>query len=326
MFEGFMVDSERMTLWHTLFVILLISICAQPVKLGVERITLILVPLMIFLLVIGLILALSSSGMEASIHNILYADFSAMDAQTPILALQRAFYTLALGIGAMMAYGRYLPAGMSIGYSATLVITIDLLFSILSGLIISALMLSAGQQPGLDSQFAFLVMPVILGKFSAAGMFTSLFFLLMTIAVLTTAIALLEAPITFVQRKFNVSRLKAVVSLGVAIWLFGLGVVLAHSVWNGDGFTVALFFGDEAVRLVNNAGFHDVLVFISSHLIQPFVALFVCLFAAWKIPREVSHKEFALSKHYSFEIWNYLVRYIVPVLLLVVILAAWGIV
>jgi NSS family neurotransmitter:Na+ symporter len=326
MFEGFMVDSERMTLWHTLFVILLILICAQPVKLGVERITLILVPLMIFLLVIGLILALSSSGMEASIHNILYADFSAMDAQTPILALQRAFYTLALGIGVMMAYGRYLPTGMSIGYSATLVITIDLLFSILSGLIISALMLSDGQQPGLDSQFAFLVMPVILGKFSSAGMFTSLFFLLMTIAVLTTAIALLEAPITFVQRKFNVSRLKAVVSLGVAIWLFGLGVVLAHSVWNGDGFTVALFFGDEAVRLVNNAGFHDVLVFISSHLIQPFVALFVCLFAAWKIPREVSHKEFALSKHYSFEIWNYLVRYIVPVLLLVVILAAWGIV
>jgi NSS family neurotransmitter:Na+ symporter len=326
MFEGFMVDSERMTLWHTLFVILLILICAQPVKLGVERITLILVPLMIFLLVIGLILALSSSGMEASIHNILYADFSAMDAQTPILALQRAFYTLALGIGVMMAYGRYLPAGMSIGYSATLVITIDLLFSILSGLIISALMLSDGQQPGLDSQFAFLVMPVILGKFSSAGIFTSLFFLLMTIAVLTTAIALLEAPVTFVQRKFNVSRLKAVVSLGVAIWLFGLGVVLAHSVWNGDGFTVALFFGDEAVRHVNNPGIHQVLLFISSHLIQPFVALFVCLFAAWKIPREVSHKEFALSKHYSFEIWNYLVRYIVPVLLLVVILAAWGIV
>ena len=77
---------------------------------------------------------------------------------------------------------------------------------------------------------------------------------------------------------------------------------------------------------MNNAGFHDVLVFISSHLIQPFVALFLCLFAAWKIPREVSHKEFALSKHYRFEIWNYLIRYIVPVLLLVVILAALGII
>jgi NSS family neurotransmitter:Na+ symporter len=326
MFESFMVDSERMTLWHTLFVIILISICAQPVKSGVERVTLILVPVMILLLAIGLILALASSGMQDSIRYILYVDFSAMDARTPIVALQRAFYTLALGIGAMMAYGRYLPAGVSIGYSAALVIAIDLLFSIFTGLSINALMLSAGQQPGLDSQFAFRVMPVILERFSSADLFNTLFFLLLTIAALTTSIALLEAPITYFQRKCNISRLRAAVLLGIGTWLFGLGVVLAHSVWNGDGFTIALFFGDEAIRLINNAGFHDVLVFISSHLIQPFVALFVCLFVAWKIPREVSHKEFALSRHYSFEIWNFLIRYIVPVLLLVVILAAFGII
>lgn len=326
MFESFMIDSERMTLWHTLFVVLLISICAQPVKLGVERVTMILVPLMILLLVIGLILALESSGIQQSIRYILYADFSALDAQTPILALQRAFYTLALGIGVMMAYGRYLPSGLSIGYSACLVITVDLLFSIFTGLAINALMLSAGQEPGLDSQFAFRVMPVILSQFSSTGLFNSLFFLLMMIAALTTSIALLEAPITCIQRKYKVSRLRAAVSLGVGIWLFGLGVVFAHSTWNGDGFTIALFFGDEALRLVNNAGFDDVLVFVSSHLIQPLVALFICLFVAWKIPREVSHKEFALSKQYSFEIWNYLVRYIVPVLLLVVILAGLGII
>jgi len=249
-----------------------------------------------------------------------------MDSNTPILALQRAFYTLALGIGVMMAYGRYLPAGVSIGYSAALVIMVDLLFSIFTGLSINALMLSAGQQPGIDSQFAFRVMPVIMDQFSYGGLFSTLFFVLLTIAALTTSIALLEAPITYLQRIRSITRLRATLILGVGIWLFGLGVVLAHSVWNGEGFSLALFFGDDAIRLVNNAGFHDVLVFVSSHLIQPFVALFICLFVAWKIPREVSHKEFALVRHYSFEIWNYLVRYIVPVLLLVVILAAFGII
>ena len=326
MFETFMSDSERLTLWHTLFVIVLISICAQPLKLGVERITLILVPIMFLLLVIWLFLGYTSSGMLQSIRYTLYADFSAMDSHTPILALQRAFYTLALGIGVMMAYGRYLPAGVSIGYSAALVVTIDLIFSILTGLSINALMLSAGQQLGIDSQFAFRVIPVILGQFSSGNLFSAMFFLLLTIAALTTSIALLEAPITYIQRKRSISRMKAALILGIGVWLFGLGVVLAHSVWNGDGFTVALYFGDKAIRLVNNAGFHDVLVFVSSHLIQPFVALFICLFVAWKIPREVSHKEFALSKHYSFEIWNYLIRYIVPVLLLVVILAAFGLI
>ena len=326
MFDGFMIDSERMSLWLTLFVIVLISICAQPIKLGLERALLILVPLMIFLLVIGLILALMSSGFEESIRSILYCDFSAMEARTPILALQRAFYTLALGIGVMMAFGRYLPVGVPIGYCAFLVITIDLLFSLFAALSINALMLAADQQAGLDSQFAFRVMPVVMGKFASAPLFSTLFYLLMMIASLTTSIALLEAPINYIQRKCGISRLRAAVALGTVIWLFGLGVVLAHSVWNGDGFTIALFFGDEAIRLVNNAGFHDVLVFISSHLIQPFAALFLCLFVAWKIPREISHKEFALSRHYSFEIWNYLVRYIVPVLLLVVILAAVGLI
>ena len=326
LFEELTIDSERMSLWHTLFVIVLVSICAQPIKQGLERIMLILVPAMILLLVIGLILAMTSSGIESSIRYILYADFSAIDSNTPILALQRAFYTLALGIGVMVAYGRYLPSGISIGYSAALVITVDLLFSIFTGLSINALMLSAGHEPGIDSQFAFRIMPVILDQFSSGATYSALFFLLLTIAALTTSIALLEAPITYFQRKCRVSRLKAAVLLGIGVWLFGLGVVLAHSVWNGDGFTVALFFGDQAVRLINNAGFNDVLVFVSSHLIQPFVALFMCLFVAWKIPREVSHKEFALAKHYSYEIWNYLIRYIVPVLLLIIILAAFGLI
>ncbi len=325
-FEDFTTDGERMALWHTLFVILLVTICAQPPRQGLERYALILVPAMVLLLIIGLILALLSSGMSASIQYILYADFAAIDSHTPILALQRAFYTLALGIGVMMAFGRYLPAGVPIGYAAGLVITVDLLFSIFTGLSINALMLSAGQQPGVDSQFAFRVMPVILDRFTSASLFAALFYALMTIAALTTSIALLEAPITYFQRKARVSRLKATALLGVGVWLFGLGVVLAHSAWNGDGFTIALFVGDEAVRLVNNAGFHDVLTFVSSHLIQPLAALCLCLFVAWKIPREVSHKELALARHFWFEIWNYLLRYIVPVLLGIVLLAAIGII
>ena len=325
-FEAFTGDGERMALWHTLFVILLVSICAQPPRRGLERYGLILVPTMVGLLVVGLVLAILSSGMTASVRYILYADFAAIDSHTPILALQRAFYTLALGIGVMMAFGRYLPAGVPIGYAAGLIITVDLLFSIFTGLSINALMLSAGQQPGVDSQFAFRVMPVILDRFASANLFNALFYALMTIAALTTSIALLEAPISYLQRKTRVSRPRATALLGVGVWLFGLGVVLAHSAWNGEGFTLALFIGDEAVRLVNDAGFHDVLVFVSSHLIQPLAALCLCLFVAWKIPREVSHKEFALAHHYWYEIWNYLVRYIVPVLLGIVILAAFGII
>ena len=326
LFEALTFDSERMTLWHTLFVIMLVAVSAQPPARGIERTMLVLVPTMILLLLIGLILALGSDGMGSGIRSILYADFTAIDPQTPILALQRAFYTLALGLGVMIAYGRYLPDDVPIGYSAALVVTVDLMFSIFTGLSINALMFSSGHEPGIDSQFAFRIMPVIFNQFSSSGLFTTLFFMLMAIASLTTSIALIEAPITYLQRKLRMTRLRAAVYLGIGVWIFGLGVVLAHSVWNGNGFSLALFIGDDTVRLVNNAGFHDVLVFTASQLIQPLVALSLCLFVAWKIPRQISHKALSLSRHYNFEIWCYLLRYIIPVLLLVVILAGFGII
>ncbi len=325
LFHDFMFDSERMALWLTLFIILLVTISAQELRKGLERICLLLVPLMIFLLACGLILAIYSSEFGNSVKYLLYADFSAFDARTPIVALQRAFYTLVLAVGVMIAFGRYLPRGISIGYSASLVIAIDLLFSIFTGLTINALIFSTGYEPELHNQFAFTILPVVFTHFDSAGLFAAMFYLLITLAALTTTIALMESPITYLQRKFDCSRLRAACLLGCGVWLFGMGVILAQSVWNGSGFTLALFFGDEAVRLVNNAGFDDVLIFFSNHLVQPFVALFTCIFVAWVIPREVSFAELAFTHKIRFEIWNYLIRYITPVLLLIVIIASLGI-
>ncbi len=325
-FSEFLIDSERMMLWHTLFVILLITIGAQQLHKGIERISYLLVPGMIAIMVIGLIIASTSTGFEQSIRYLLHADFSMLDANAPLLALQRAFYTLALGLGAMIIYGSYLPANISIGYSAILVITIDLLFSIIVGLTINAMVFSAGMLPGLGSQFAYRILPDVFNQHASGQFFAVLFYMMLTIAALTTSLALMEGPVSYIQRKFSYSRIKSVVLLGMAIWAFGLGSIFSFSVWNGDGLTIALFYGGEAVRIVYNAGFHDVMVAISSHVIQPLAALFLCLFVAWVIPREISHREFAMPGKYWYEIWNYIIRYITPVLLMIVALDAWGII
>jgi len=325
-FSEFLIDSERMMLWHTLFIILLITIGAQQLHKGIERISYLLVPGMIAIMVIGLIIASTSTGFEQSIRYLLHADFSMLDANAPLLALQRAFYTLALGLGAMIIYGSYLPANISIGYSAVLVITIDILFSIIVGLTINAMVFSAGMLPGLGSQFAYRILPDVFNQHASGQFFAVLFYMMLTIAALTTSLALMEGPVSYIQRKFSYSRIKSVVLLGMAIWTFGLGSIFSFSVWNGDGLTVALFYGGEAIRIVYNAGFHDVMVAISSHVIQPLAALFLCLFVAWVIPREVSHREFAMPGKYWYEIWNYLIRYITPVLLMIVALDTWGII
>ncbi|MCP4494017.1 MAG: sodium-dependent transporter [Gammaproteobacteria bacterium] len=324
-FDALLMDSERMALWHTLFVILLVSIVSQPVKLGIQKLSMLLVPGMIVLLIISLVLAIYSSAFGRSVEYMLYVDFSAFDSDTPLLALQRAFYTLTLGIGLMMAFGRYLPTDISLGYSAGLVITVDLLLTVFVGLVINSLIFSSGMEVGADNQFAFRLLPAVFGQFEFGQIFGAMFFLLLVVAALTTSVALMESPVGYLQRQFNYTRLKSTIIIVLLVWLFGIGTVFSYSVWHDDGFTIALFFGDEAVRLVNNAGFHDVLVFLSSYLIQPVVALLLCLFVAWIIPREVSFKELALPGRHWFELWNYLVRYITPVLLLVIFLKSIGV-
>ncbi len=324
LFRNFQADSESMMLWHTLFVLLMIAIGARDLKNGLQKIFIVLVPAMLLLLVIGLIYASYSSGMTESIEYILYPDWSRVDANMPLLALQRAFYTLALGLGVMVIYGAYLDEDVSIGYAATQIIVIDFLFSIFTGLAINALVFSADLEPVLEDELAFRVLPVVFGSFQFGALFGALFYLLLTLAAITTAVAILEAILTYYCEKFKCSRLKASIQLGILVWLLGLGTIFSYSLWQDTGFTMTLYFGDEAYRVVNEAGFHDVIIFISSHLLQPLAALFLALFVGWVIPRSASFEALDLSKRQLFEIWNILIRYIAPTLLVIVLLSSLG--
>jgi NSS family neurotransmitter:Na+ symporter len=326
LFKDFVGDAERMMLWHTLFVILLVSISAQHSKFGLERLFQFIVPLILFILTCGFVLASNSPEFMRSVKFLLYADLANVDAQIALLALQRAFYTLALGVGVMMIFGSYLPSNISIGYSAGLIIVIDLLISIIIGLSLNTLVFVAGMEPAIVNQFAFRALPYAFSQFQYGELFGALFFLLLALASLTTTVALLEAPVRYIQRKFGIDRTKAAIYIGLAIWLFGLGAVLSYSVWSGNGFTVAFFLPVDAIRLVNNAGFHDVMVFFSSHLIQPLVALFLCVFVGWILPRSVAFNELRPSRRFWFELWNYSIRYVTPVLILVVALNSLGVV
>ena len=325
LFRNFQSDSEAMMLWHTLFVLVIIAIGARDLKQGLEKIFMILVPAMVLLLVVGLIYAFYSSGMVESVQYILYPDWSRVDASMPLLALQRAFYTLALGLGVMLIYGAYLDEQVSIGYTAAQIIVIDLLFSIFTGLAINALVFSVELEPVLDDELAFRVLPVVFGSFEFGTLFGALLYLLLLLAAITTAVAILEAILTCYCKKFNYSRLKSALQLGLIFWVLGLGTIFSYSMWEDTGFTMTLNFGDDAYRLVNEAGFHDVIIYLSGHLLQPLVAFFLAIFIGWVIPRSLSYEALGLPNRKLYEVWNILIRYIAPALLFVVLLSSLGI-
>jgi neurotransmitter:Na+ symporter, NSS family len=326
LFRNFQANTEAMTLWHTFFVLIVVAISAQDLKQGLEKIFVVLVPAMAFLLVVGLLYAFYSNGLTESVQYILHPDWSRVDSGMPLLALQRAFFTLALGLGVMTIYGSYMDESIPLGYAAAQVIVVDLLFSIFTGLAINALIFSADLEPVLDDELAFKVLPTVFGSFEYGYLFGALFYLLLALAAVTTAVALLEAILCCYKLRFKTSRRKAAVHLGFMVWLLGLGTIFSYSLWNDSGFTIVINFGNEAYRVVNEAGFHDVLIFISSYFIQPFVSLLIALFVGWKLPRSLTFEALNLPHRQLFEVWNFTIRYITPVLIFIVMLSKLGLI
>ncbi len=325
LFRAFKSNTEAMMLWHTLFIVLLVMISARSRRRGLEPIVRVLVPLMTLLLVVGVLYGAFSQGMAESVNYILYPDLSRVDAGTPLLALQRAFYTLLLGLGVMVIYGAYADEKVNIGYASFLVILIDLLFSIVTGLAINALVFSVDMQPVLDDELAFRVLPVVFGAMPMGYLFGALFYLFLALAAITTAVALMESLVSCFCARYGRNRLRAATQIGIIVWLIGLGSIFSYSLWQDEGITLAVYFADEAHRLVNNAGFNDIILFIASQLLQPLAALLLAIFVGWKLPRVVSHDALALRSRKLFELWNFAIRYIVPALLLIVLFSSLGV-
>lgn len=325
LFRTFQADAEAQTLWHTMFVLVIVAIGAQSLRNGLQKLFVVMVPMMAVLLIIGLVYAFYSGGMEQSIEYILHPDWSRVDSSMPLLALQRAFFTLALGLGVMLIYGSYLDSSVSIGYAALQIVLIDLLFSIFTGLAINALVFSVDLSPVLNDELAFRVLPVMFGAFEFGRFFGALFYLLLFLAAVTTAVAILEAILSCYAQKYSLSRLKAAIHLGLAVWLVGLGTIFSYSLWGNSGLTMTLALGDEVYRVVNEAGFHDVIIYLSSHVLQPLVALSLIIYVGWFIPRSASFEALNLPNRKLFELWNFVIRYITPVLVFIVLLSTLGI-
>lgn len=326
LFAQFQGDAEALMLWHTLFVLIIVAIGAQRLKRGLEQLFVIMVPTMALLLIVGMLYAFMSGGMVESVEYILYPDWSKVDARMPLLALQRAFFTLALALGIMVIYGAYLDERVNLGYAAAQIVLIDLLFSIFTGLAINALVFTAELRPVLDDELAFRVLPVVFGSLEWGKLFGALFYLLLALAAITTAVAIMEAIQTCYAAKYRLTRLKSTLHLGFAVWLVGLGTIFSYALWDDSGLTMTMNLGDQAYRLINEAGFHDVIIYLSSHLLQPLVALLLVIFVGWLIPRSDSFAALNLPNRKLYEVWNFVIRYVTPALVFIVLLSTLGIV
>ncbi|WP_336787452.1 sodium-dependent transporter [Paenibacillus sp. MMO-177] len=305
---GSFIGSWQPVWWQLLAMVLTAAVIIKGVSGGIEKFNKILIPGLVILLLALVVRALTLDGAGEGVSFFLRPDFSKLSAESALVALGHAFFSLSLGMGTMITYGAYVDKRQSLG-AATMAIGLgDLLYAFLAGLIIFPTSFAYGIEPSQGAGLVFVALPAAFAAMPFGSLFGGLFFVLLAFAALTSTVGLLEVPVAFVREKFNWSRSLSVVVVTLLVFL--VGIPSAISVGGAVG---GLQFGDKT--------FFDWMDFICSNILLPLGGLIVTIFVGWVWKNAA---EAAGLKSAWFNVWLFMVRYIAPILVVLVLLYSAG--
>ena len=317
-FSALISDPERLLAWHTLFMVMTLVVVARGVRSGLELAVRYLIPLLFVLLFLLVGYAYTTGHFGEALEFLFKPDFSKLSAESVLIAMGHAFFTLSLGMGAIMVYGSYLPANVSIARTSIIIAVLDTLVALLAGMAIFPIVFANGLEPGSGPGLIFETLPIAFGHMSFGTLFGVLFFLLLSFAAWTSAISLIEPAVAWLVENRNMTRVQSTIWCGVVVWLVGLGSVFSFNLWS-EFRPLGMFpvFADK--------NFFDVLDFITSNVMLPLGGLLIAVFAAWRLSRSTSFDELKMGDGLAYPLWRFLVRYITPIAVLIVFLDALGI-
>lgn len=344
-------EPERLLAWHTIFMAMTMIVVARGVRGGLEQAVRFLMPALIVLLLILVGYAMNSGGFEKAVQFMFHADFdkflfardkageflvdgngSKIFTWKPMLvALGHAFFTLSLGMGAIMMYGSYLNRNASIGQMTLIVVVMDTLVALLAGLAIFPLVFAHGLNPASGPGLIFETLPLAFGTMSGGTLIGTLFFLLLLIAAWTSAISLVEPAVAWLVENRNVSRVYASMYCGIIIWLIGLATIFSLSGTTMRDVVRGLLSilgldGLELKAQFFNLSLFQAIDFLTASIMLPLGGFFIAIFAGWIMERESTQHELGFRQTFYYEAWLTMVRYISPILILFVFLYTTGII
>jgi len=309
LFSNLVADPQRLIFWHSLFMVMTMVVVARGVRGGLEVAVRYLMPGLGVLLLVMLGYAISSGYFMQGLSFLFSADFSKISSTSILIAMGHAFFTLSLGMGAIMVYGSYLPNNISIAKTSVLVALADTVVALLAGMVIFPLVFANGLEPGAGPGLIFQTLPIAFGQMSGGLFFGTLFFILLVFAAWSSAISLIEPAVAYLVENRGIKRLTAALICGLATWLVGLATVFSFNIWSD--FTV---MGKTAF---------DLLDFVTSNIMLPLGGLLIAIFAVWVMKKESSRQELELGG-VGFSLWYVVTRFVTPVAVLIVFLNSIG--
>jgi neurotransmitter:Na+ symporter, NSS family len=292
----------------TLSTVIITIVLARGIKGGIEKLNLVLMPLL-FIIIGGMFFyAMSMGAFSQALEFMFRPDFSKLTPTAFVTAVGHAFFTLSLGMGAIMTYSASLQKGQSLVKSSLIIIFLDTLIAILAGLMLFTFLYQYGGKPSSGPGLVFISLPATFYQMGVLGNVLSiLFFIALAFAALTSAVSLVEPAVQYIIDRFNYSRLKATILMNLAYYLLGILTILSQL----HGFSSLLTWGGKNL--------FEWLDFLSAAFFLPIGGLAITLFVGYAMPKTQVQKVLQPQLGDTiFKLWYWNLRYIVPIALIIV--------
>ena len=282
--------------WHSTFLMITCWIVAMGVVKGIGRSVSILMPFLFLFIILISFYSSYIGNFNETIFFLFKPDFSSITPEVVISAMGQAFFSLSIGMGAIMAYGAYMPERQVIGKTVLTIIILDTLVALCAGIAIfpivfsnTSLEVSAG--PGL----IFETLPVAFYSLPFGNLFSIIFFTLISIAALSSSISLLEPFTAWMEEKLKMQRRTIVVCLGFLVWFLGMGSIFSFNIWSD-----LKFLGLNFLELMD---------YLTNNIMLPVGGFFISIFVGWVLPNSLVQKYVKLNDQ-LFKIFIFFLKYV----------------
>ena len=253
--------------YHGVFMVMTICIVVAGVAEGIERSVKVLMPLLFVLLMVLVVRSVTLPGAWTGIEFFLVPDWSYLTGDMVRAALGQAFFSLSLGLGAMITYGSYLDKDSNIPSASCWVVFLASLVGVLGGLLVLPAVFAFGMDPGAGPGLTFITLPAVFGAMIGGSVFQIFFFAMLLIAALTSSISLLAIPVAYFAEEYGLERKWSSLVVGLIIFMIGVPCSLAQGIWS-----------DYKLFGMN---FFDLMVYTVDNYTLPIGGIFIGLFAGW---------------------------------------------
>lgn len=297
---------QQQVYWQSLFLLVTVAVIGLGVRRGLGTLVWLVVPALLALLVTLIRFGMEYGDMEAAREFLFSARPVDFDSRAALTALGHAFYTLGVGVATGICYGAYAPERLPVGRSVLAVAVFDTIIALFSGLAIFPIVLANHVEPAVGPGLMFVSLPYAFGNLAQGEGYGTLFFLLVALAALGSAVAVLEPIVAALKGLLRVERVTAALLAGCAVWLLGLAVVLAF---------------DPGAARYGGRNLFQLLDWLTAGVLLPLVALLTAIFVGWRLRPQVLRRFLAREPAGFFTLWRFLLRFVAPPAIAILLLA-----